>query len=115
MKTAIHTAALLLLSLFACSEHSQESGAQQAQQNMVKIPEGRFTMGGKSPQARRDEFPRHEVQISAFYMDVHEVTKSGEALFCATTATAPVTGWREEWGQIKTPALTIRALGVPGI
>lgn len=41
---------------------------------MVYIPAGRYAMGGKSKQANADEYPRHEVGISAFYMDATEVT-----------------------------------------
>lgn len=38
--------------------------------DMVPIPEGTFTMGGKSG----DEAPKHQVEISPFWMSSHEVT-----------------------------------------
>lgn len=43
---------------------------------MVYIPSGSFVMGGRSEQARPDEFPKRKVQIDAFYMDEHEVTNA---------------------------------------
>ncbi|MDP3912539.1 MAG: hypothetical protein Q8R96_02235 [Bacteroidota bacterium] len=36
---------------------------------MVFIPGGSFVMGGDSLCGRSDEFPRHEVKVSLFYMD----------------------------------------------
>ncbi len=40
---------------------------------MVVIPAGEFIMGDDSGEA--DEKPAHKVQVSAFYMDIHEVTQ----------------------------------------
>ena len=37
---------------------------------MVLIPAGIFQMGGDNEQAGPDEYPKHKVQVSAFYMDV---------------------------------------------
>ncbi len=102
MKIAIHTVVtLLLLSLFACRDDSQNPVAQQAPEGMVKIPEGRFLMGGKSPQASRDEFPRHEVQISAFYMDIHEVTNRQFKAFVDETGYVTVAERPIDWEEMK--------------
>jgi len=102
MKTAIRTAAtLLLLSLFACSDDSQEPVTQQAPEGMVKIPEGRFSMGGKSPQASQDEFPRHEVQVSSFYMDIHEVTNRQFKAFVDETGYVTVAEKPIDWEEMK--------------
>ena len=35
---------------------------------------GEFLMGGKSGQADLDEFPRHKVKLTGFYLDETEVT-----------------------------------------
>lgn len=43
---------------------------------MVPIPAGSFTMGSPNSEAGReeDEGPQHKIQLSAFWMGVHEVT-----------------------------------------
>lgn len=47
---------------------------------MTLIPEGDFVMGCETnvghPARRSDEIPQHIVYISAFYMDVHQITKT---------------------------------------
>ena len=44
---------------------------------MVLIPAGDYMMGAEnSKMAQAREFPRHRVQISSFYMDIHEVTNA---------------------------------------
>ena len=42
--------------------------------DMVWIPGGEFEMGADIEQAAPDEFPKHEVSVSGFYMDETEVT-----------------------------------------
>ena len=43
---------------------------------MVLIPDGSFTMGNTfAGEGEGDELPLHTVQVSAFYLDQHEVTK----------------------------------------
>ena len=44
---------------------------------LVKIPAGRFFMGSPegTPDRSEDEGPRHEVEISAFYLGVYKVTQ----------------------------------------
>ena len=41
---------------------------------MVLIPGGIFNLGGDNDQASADEYPKHKVQVSSFYIDVTEVT-----------------------------------------
>ncbi|MEM7110641.1 MAG: formylglycine-generating enzyme family protein [Bacteroidota bacterium] len=66
---------------------------------MVLIPSGGFTMGGKSEQADPDEFPRHTVSVSAFYMDETEVTNAQFKAFVEATGYITVAekdiDWRE--------------------
>lgn len=61
---------LLFFLLISCSEKQPEN----LPEGMVLVPAGSFMMGGKSVQAYQDEYPRHEVKVSAFYMDKTEVT-----------------------------------------
>ena len=52
---------------------------------MVEIPEGPFTMGFDGTQALEDERPKHQVWLSTFFMDLHEVTTEQYAAFLSTT------------------------------
>lgn len=68
---------------------------------MVYIKGGSFRMGGDNSQAAADEYPKHAVQVDAFYMDATEVTNAQFALFVKatgyiTTAERPV-----DWEVIK--------------
>src|SRR6266568_1720224 len=48
--------------------------ATNTPENMVKIPAGTFMMGGDNEQARPDEYPKHKVTVSSFWMDQTQVT-----------------------------------------
>jgi len=43
---------------------------------MISIPAGKFTIGSKNPMADNDEAPTKEIEVSAFWMEEHEVTFS---------------------------------------
>ncbi len=43
---------------------------------MVFVPDGIFTMGDAFSEGRPNERPTHDIRVSAFYMDIHEVTKA---------------------------------------
>ncbi|MFZ1807823.1 MAG: formylglycine-generating enzyme family protein [Cyclobacteriaceae bacterium] len=68
---------------------------------MVLIPEGSFQMGAKSEQAYADEFPVHEVSISAFYMDDTEVTNEQFLLFVEATNYLTVAERAIVWEELK--------------
>ena len=54
--------------------------------NMKLIPGGYFLMGAEaSKMALAREFPKHQVQVSSFYMDIHEVTNAQYAAFIEAT------------------------------
>ncbi|MBZ0186993.1 MAG: formylglycine-generating enzyme family protein, partial [Candidatus Obscuribacterales bacterium] len=68
---------------------------------MVLISGGQFVMGGVGPAARRDEFPRHQVDVDSFFIDATEVTNSQFKRFVdetgyLTTAQQPV-----DWEEMK--------------
>lgn len=44
--------------------------------NMVYIKGGTFEMGGDNDQASEDEFPKHKVTVTGFWIDITEVTNS---------------------------------------
>jgi len=63
---------------------------------MVTISEGPFDMGSDGRQALEDERPLHRVWLSAFSMDLHEVTTEQYAAFVAAEGReAP---W--QWSQV---------------
>jgi len=71
---------------------------------MVRVPGGTFMMGGDSEQASTDEFPKHKVTVSAFWMDATEVTNKQfkefvDATDYITTAERPV-NWEEMKKQV---------------
>ena len=77
---------------------------QIVQEGMVRIPAGKFMMGGKSTQAQPDELPRRAVEVSSFLMDQTEVTNRQFAEFVAatgyiTTAEQPII-WEEIQAQL---------------
>jgi formylglycine-generating enzyme required for sulfatase activity len=68
---------------------------------MVWIPSGEFMMGGDNAQARRDEFPRHKVRLSGFYMDATEVTNKQFELFVDATHYVTTAERYVDWEQMK--------------
>ena len=96
---------LLLLSVilvcYACARESKPEFGNDPKAGMVLIPEGKFSMGGKSKMAYPDEFPQHEVKISAFYMDEKEVTNREFAKFVDETGYITVAERDVNWEEMK--------------
>lgn len=69
--------------------------------NMVLIPAGSFSMGGRSEQGYFDEFPRHQVEISSFFMDKHEVTNADFLKFVEATGYLTVAERDLDWEELK--------------
>jgi len=82
MKTKALSVGLLVLGLLAHGTvgPGPAVAAEEEQpalpEGMVLIPAGSFFMGDSFGEGGSDELPVHEVYVSAFYMDVHEVTKA---------------------------------------
>ncbi|GAB5526944.1 MAG: formylglycine-generating enzyme family protein [Roseivirga sp.] len=68
---------------------------------MAYIPAGSFTMGGRSDQAYEDEFPRHDVKVSAFYIDVTEVTNAEFSAFTESTGYITIAERDVDWEEMK--------------
>lgn len=77
------------------------SNVKASLENMVYIPAGTFTMGGDSIWGRADEFPRHQVKVSAFYMDKHEVTNAEFRAFVKATGYITTAERKPEWEELK--------------
>lgn len=81
---------------------SADPNVKASLENMVYIPGGTFTMGGDSVWGRADEFPRHQVKVSAFYMDKHEVTNAEFRAFVKATGYITTAERKPNWDELKT-------------
>lgn len=68
---------------------------------MVLIPAGTFEMGGDNKQASADEYPKHTVQVSAFYMDATEVTNAQFKQFVDATGYVTTAERKPDWEELK--------------
>jgi formylglycine-generating enzyme len=57
----------------------------QEQAGMVLIPAGTLQMGGDNAQADQNEYPKHQVKVSSFWMDKTEVTNAQFDAFVRAT------------------------------
>ncbi len=68
---------------------------------MVLIPGGSFMMGGDNNQASADEYPKHKVQVNAFYMDATEVTNEEFRKFVDATGYVTTAEQIPDWEELK--------------
>lgn len=68
---------------------------------MVYIPAGTFDMGGDNDQADADEYPKHTVRLSAFYMDATEVTNAQFQAFVTATGYITTAEKAPNWEELK--------------
>jgi sulfatase modifying factor 1 len=88
--------------LFSCTSiKNTPKVSQPPPEGMVLVPAGIYTMGGRSSQAYVDEFPKHEVSISAFYMDQNEVTNQEFKLFVEATGYKTIAERDIDWEEMK--------------
>jgi formylglycine-generating enzyme required for sulfatase activity len=92
---------LLIISIvFSCqSEKPIQSFPER--ENMIRIPAGTLNMGGDNEQADRNEFPKHQVQISAFWMDKTEVTNQQFMAFVKATNYQTIAERPIDWEAMK--------------
>jgi len=76
-------------------------GGDTSTKEMVYIPGGVFDMGGDNDQALQDEFPKHKVKVSSFYMDVHEVTNAQFKKFVDATGYKTTAEKKPNWDELK--------------
>ena len=94
METPPRFANTLSDSISIKSDDSSTSG-------MVFIPGGKFMMGGDNPQSSPDEYPKHPVQVTAFYMDATEVTNAQFQQFVAATGYITTAERKPDWEELK--------------
>jgi len=68
---------------------------------MTWIEGGTFQMGADSRQASEDEYPKHPVTVSGFWMDRTEVTNAQFAAFVRATGYITTAEKKPDWEQLK--------------
>jgi formylglycine-generating enzyme len=68
---------------------------------MVLIQGGEFQMGGDNKQASADEYPKHKVRVSPFWMDATEVTNAQFQAFVDATGYVTVAERKPDWEELK--------------
>ena len=58
-------------------------------------------MGGDNEQASADEYPKHKVQVSPFYMDITEVTNAQFKKFVDATGYITTAEKKPDWEELK--------------
>lgn len=91
-------------SRFPVSKDSTQAvgfSGDSSKEGMVWIPEGTFMMGADNKQASPDEYPKHKVTVSGFWMDVTEVTNAQFAKFVNETGYKTTAEKDVDWNEIK--------------
>jgi formylglycine-generating enzyme required for sulfatase activity len=68
---------------------------------MIWIKPGTFMMGGDNSQAQPDEYPKHKVTVSGFWMDATEVTNAQFAKFVKETGYVTTAEQKPDWNELK--------------
>lgn len=82
-------------------QNPSSTGNRTSREEMVFIPGGQFLMGGDTKWGRADEFPNHQVRISSFYMDIHEVTNAQFREFVRATGYKTTAERKPDWEELK--------------
>ena len=68
---------------------------------MVLIKGGTFEMGADNNQADQDEYPKHQVKVNSFYMDITEVTNAQFKAFVDATGYITTAERKPDWEELK--------------
>jgi formylglycine-generating enzyme required for sulfatase activity len=68
---------------------------------MAQIPGGTYMMGGDNDQAKEDEFPKHKITISKFWMDKTQVTNAQFQKFVDATKYVTTAENKPDWEELK--------------
>lgn len=80
---------------------NMESSKPISHSGMKYIPKGSFTMGAIDKEGRDDEYPAHQVELNAFWIDETEVTNKQFAAFVAATGYKTVAERKPDWEELK--------------
>lgn len=84
---------------YACTPNREQN--PRVHDDMVLIPSGTFLMGGRSDDAYADEFPRHQVEVTSFWMDETEVTNAQFEAFVEATGYVTIAERPVDWDSLK--------------
>jgi formylglycine-generating enzyme required for sulfatase activity len=84
----------------SCKNSDPKKDKLVSKEGMVFIPGGNFDMGGDNEEARSDEFPKHQVTVSSFWMDIAEVTNSQFKKFVDATGYTTTAERKIDWDEI---------------
>jgi len=68
---------------------------------MVWVTGGTFRMGADNSQGSEDEYPKHTVTVSGFWIDVTEVTNAQFAAFVKATGYVTTAERKPDWEELK--------------
>jgi sulfatase modifying factor 1 len=94
---------LSLLLLFSCKsdiKHDLNQDGYPSVSGMALVPSGNLNMGGDNEQAAPNEFPKHEVYVESFYMDITEVTNEEFEKFTTASKYVTVAEREVKWEEI---------------
>jgi len=93
---------LLITVIFvSCDSKLKTQKSELKKDGMVFIEGGKFLMGGDNDEARSDEYPKHSVEISSFWMDETEVTNAQFKKFIDETGYITTAERKINWDEIK--------------
>ncbi|MEP2026114.1 MAG: formylglycine-generating enzyme family protein [Reichenbachiella sp.] len=101
--------ALIALGIVSCSSresnqsntNTEKRTESEVPAGMVYIPGGTFTMGSEDREANPTEGPEFAVELSGFYMDVHEVTNAEFQVFVEATGYKTIAERPIDWEEMK--------------
>jgi sulfatase modifying factor 1 len=70
-------------------------------EGMVWIASGTYQMGGDNKEASADEYPKHAVTVSGFWMDATEVTNAQFEQFVKATGYVTTAEKKPDWNELK--------------
>ena len=76
-------------------------GVNGGHEGMVFIKAGTFQMGGDNKQASPDEYPKHQVSVNGFWIDVNEVTNAQFSKFVNATHYVTTAEKKPDWNELK--------------
>lgn len=74
---------------------------QVSHDDMVFIPAGEFMMGSSDEEGREDEYPAHDIKLSGYWIDVHEVTNAQFKKFTEATGYITTAEKAPDWNELK--------------
>ena len=92
---------IVLIINISCKNSDPKKDKLVSKEGMVFIPGGNFDMGGDNEEARSDEFPKHQVTVSSFWMDITEVTNAQFKKFIDETGYTTTAERKIDWDEIK--------------